>query len=400
MRERPLGHILSSARDDVRLIDDNVYVTAGILSYGRGLFERPAVRGAETSYKTYFRLRRNQFVYSKLFAWEGALAVVGDTFDGLYVSQEFPTFDIDLDEADPDYLRVVCSWPTLWERLRAGQTGMGGRRRRVHPDHLLATLIPLPSLMEQRRIVDLVASLDGVSDRSLRIVAAARRATESLLAEAFAVARETRMLGSLMMMRSGPSWNSDDESQAPREGSTPVLKITNTRPDGQIRLDESTYVANLPLGIQLLDESSLVLIRTNGNRNRIGNVYRATPEMAGYAVSAFQISGKPVDPSDRDYVYWFLRAPQTQQAMTNAASGSTGLGNIAIKWLRELSVPWLDVETRTQVVAACDALEGVVDAAQSEVAALEHVRSSLLDDVLTGNREIPVSYDALLEKVS
>src|ERR1022692_894087 len=103
MRERPLSEILTPDPDPVPLKPEESYATAGIFSYGRGLFERPVLRGSETSYPTYYRLRQDQFVYSKLFAWEGALAVVDDRFDGLFVSQEFPTFAIDEQQACPSY---------------------------------------------------------------------------------------------------------------------------------------------------------------------------------------------------------------------------------------------------------------------------------------------------------
>jgi type I restriction enzyme S subunit len=134
MPDRPLRDVLTLVSDPVRLESDAEYATAGILSYGRGLFKRPVITGAETSYSTYYRLHHGQFVYSKLFAWEGALAVVDSRFDSMFVSQEFPTFAIDAKLATPEYLAVLCTWPEAWARVSEGETGMGGRRKRVHPD--------------------------------------------------------------------------------------------------------------------------------------------------------------------------------------------------------------------------------------------------------------------------
>ncbi len=131
---------------------DETYQTAGIYSFGRGLFARPPITGAETSYKTLFRLYEGQFIYSRLFAWEGALAVVSPDFDGLHVSQEFPTFNVNLERAEPSYLAWLCRWRPLWESLQSGTKGLGLRRQRVHPDQLLATQIPLPPVQEQRRL--------------------------------------------------------------------------------------------------------------------------------------------------------------------------------------------------------------------------------------------------------
>jgi type I restriction enzyme, S subunit len=101
MNRFKLGDFLKLTRDEVVLQDDGTYDTAGVLSFGRGLFRRPPVRGSETSYSSYFRLNKDQFVYSRLFAWEGALAVVPPEFDGLFVSAEFPTFAIQSERAIP-----------------------------------------------------------------------------------------------------------------------------------------------------------------------------------------------------------------------------------------------------------------------------------------------------------
>src|SRR2546429_6130715 len=108
MSDRPLGDVLTLDRDPVTLEDDQAYATVGIYSYGRGLFDRPLVAGKDTSYSTYYKLHRGQFVYSKLFAWEGALAVVDEHSAGMFVSQEFPTFTIDSTLATPEYFALLC----------------------------------------------------------------------------------------------------------------------------------------------------------------------------------------------------------------------------------------------------------------------------------------------------
>ena len=131
---------------------DGIYRTAGIYSFGRGLFARPPIVGSDTRYTTLFRLHEDQFVLSRLKGWEGAVAIVPPELDGLVVSQEYPTFDIDQRRADPAYLAWLCRWDRFWESLLTQSKGVGARRDRVHPDRLLAVQVPLPSLDEQRRL--------------------------------------------------------------------------------------------------------------------------------------------------------------------------------------------------------------------------------------------------------
>jgi len=152
----PLSAVLRATSDRVSVDRNSNYRMAGILSFGRGLFSRGLIDGSETSYQTYNRIHSGQFLYSKLFGWEGALAVVSPEFDGYYTSHEFPAFEIDKSRADPAYMAHLAAWPALHNRLRDKGTGMGSRRQRVSPDRLLLTRVPLPSLPEQRRVAHIL----------------------------------------------------------------------------------------------------------------------------------------------------------------------------------------------------------------------------------------------------
>jgi type I restriction enzyme S subunit len=154
----PLGEVLSLARDEVPVEVEKTYHTAGIYSFGRGLFARPPITGADTKYRTLYRLHKDQLVLSQLNGWEGAIAIVPPHFDGTLVSQEYPTFNTDPEQADPRYLNWLCQWPHFWDSLVP--RGSMVRRKRVHPDRLLVTQVPLPTLEEQRRLAHLAEMMD------------------------------------------------------------------------------------------------------------------------------------------------------------------------------------------------------------------------------------------------
>ncbi len=167
---RPLGEVLTLDLDPVAIEPTATYQTAGVLSYGRGLFARPAITGAETSYKQYFRLHRDQVVFSRLFAWEGAAALVKPEFDGFFVSSEFPTFTVDGERAIPGYLGHLMRWPEFHEQLAGSTRGLGLRRQRVHVDEFLAIEVPQPDLEEQRRIVTWLSGLLGRQEAMLSVI--------------------------------------------------------------------------------------------------------------------------------------------------------------------------------------------------------------------------------------
>lgn len=179
----PMGEVVSLALDAVPVELDKTYHTAGIYSFGRGLFARPPITGTETKYKTLFRLQADQLVLSRLKAWEGAIAVVPADFQGRYVSQEYPTFDVNRKRAEPAYLRWLCRWDTFWKALLAQSKGLGARRDRVHPERLLATQIPLPPLEEQRRLTRIATTMDEL-DEIIRSFDTTFKALEPSIVEA------------------------------------------------------------------------------------------------------------------------------------------------------------------------------------------------------------------------
>lgn len=139
---------------------------------------------------------------SKLNAWEGALAVVPEEFDGSYVSPEYPVFDINNDHADATYIAHLAQWPGLWDRLTP--RGSMVRRKRTTPTTLLATKVPLPELDEQRRIV---TRLDAMIDIHSRVRKLHARRTDlnaavkgSAISEAIGEASESLPVGKVMTL--------------------------------------------------------------------------------------------------------------------------------------------------------------------------------------------------------
>ncbi|SNT06391.1 type I restriction enzyme, S subunit [Streptosporangium subroseum] len=148
----PLGDALISEIDGVDVSPDETYRIAGVFGRGRGIFGRGPILGNETSYKKLHRIHAGSLVMSRLKAFEGAIGVVPDEFDGWFLSPEFPTFAVREDRAIMNYIKHLCSWPDFWGMLQGESKGLGARRERVSANRLLSIRVPLPNLDEQRII--------------------------------------------------------------------------------------------------------------------------------------------------------------------------------------------------------------------------------------------------------
>lgn len=136
----------------------NVYPIAGVYGFGRGVLIRDSIVGAQTGYKSLTQLRAGDVVYSKLKAFEGAIACVHREADGCYVSPEFPVFEVE-PAVSWRYLEHVLQSPEFSNRLASASTGLGARRERVHPKRLLELLVPLPSRSDQDRVAAYLTAL-------------------------------------------------------------------------------------------------------------------------------------------------------------------------------------------------------------------------------------------------
>lgn len=155
-----LGALVTLNLDQTPVQSTEMYQIAGVYSFGRGLFGRGPIDGDQTSYKALHRLTAGQLVMSRLKAWEGAIAMVDDRFDGWYLSPEFPTFTLDTDAVDSDFFRAIITSEPFWRSLGGRSKGIGARRERVSADRLLEQFVDLPPMEVQQRAARLLRRVD------------------------------------------------------------------------------------------------------------------------------------------------------------------------------------------------------------------------------------------------
>jgi type I restriction enzyme S subunit len=146
-----MSDLLVLRKPDVKVEATDSYQFAGVYCFGRGVFAGQRKDGSEFAYRILTRVQQGNFVYPKLMAWEGALGVVPEKCDGLYVSPEFPVFEIREDRVLPEVLDTYFRMPSVWPDLAGISTGTNVRRRRLHPRAFLQYKFPLPSMKVQRQ---------------------------------------------------------------------------------------------------------------------------------------------------------------------------------------------------------------------------------------------------------
>jgi type I restriction enzyme S subunit len=149
-----ISQILTQVQNSVQVNPSERYKLLGLRLEGRGLFIREDKVGIEISATSLNKVQKGDFVYSRLFAWKGAFDYVREGFDDCYVSNEFPTFEIDKNIVNIDYLFYYFNQKKVWKEIEQYCIGVTkASRNRFKEKFFLSMTIDLPVLSEQESIV-------------------------------------------------------------------------------------------------------------------------------------------------------------------------------------------------------------------------------------------------------
>lgn len=157
-----IGDLIKEELDFVSVDQIEEYLFAGVYGFGKGLFVRGIQKGNDTTYKTFNRLHENNIVMSQPKGWEGAITLVTQEFDGLFLSPVYSTFEA-IENNNIKYVAEFCKLPTTWQKMLDVSKGIGARRNSIYSNDFLKIEIPLPPIEKQNHIVTMLDKLNSVT---------------------------------------------------------------------------------------------------------------------------------------------------------------------------------------------------------------------------------------------
>ena len=391
-----LGRVARQVVEPVAIDGRRLYSNLGVKWYAAGTFLREPKLGSEIKATRLYRVRPGQFVYNRLFATEGSFALVRPEDEGAVASNEFPVFDVDRERLLPEYLALHFQQPSVWHEVHLECTGTTKSRLRWKEERFAAHTVLLPRLREQWRIVDLIGALDD----ALAAAEASAAATDALSQRA----RDALPDGTIRPIGEVLTGIESGTSTKPVGGDGEkvfVLTLAAIRP-GRFHRSEIKDVgaAALPTKARLV-ESDLLITRSN------------TPDRVGYVCVARDVPDNTYIPDlvwrlvtdeshvTKDYLEQALSSTRLREAITRSASGtSQSMRKINKAGFARIQVPIPGIEVQGEYVAPLRQLAGVRAEYDSHLARLRVLRSNMLAALLSGEHEIPNSYDELMEVAS
>lgn len=289
-----------------------IYRQLGVRLWGEGAYERGAIDGASTRYGKLSRFEADDVVVNKIWARNGSVAVVPAELAGSYGSSEFPTFVPDREAVDPRWIHWLTKTREFWERCDEKSRGTSGKNR-IRPEQFLEILIPLPPLLEQRRIV---AWLDTAAKKIDEVQFLQRQAT--LESRQYVISLHRKLAGDRVRKLSQIVALDEESVSVQPESEYAQVGVKSFGlglfPKGDVAGDATTYRT-----FNRLYVGALVLSQVKGWEGAIGV---CPPELAGRYVSPEYRTFRCLEEeADSRYLAHIVRTPWFWNRLGEATRG-------------------------------------------------------------------------------
>lgn len=180
--------VLRLERRRVEPEPDRQYELIGVYSWGKGIFRRDPVRGADLGEYRHFAVEPGDLVLSNIQAWEGAIGLASTEDREAIGTHRFLTY-VPIDhQIDTDWARWFFLSEPGMALIRQAAPGTTMRNRTLAIERFENLKIPLPPIRTQEevavRLGMLYSHLSELGDRLGKGVAGIKRALPSLIDEA------------------------------------------------------------------------------------------------------------------------------------------------------------------------------------------------------------------------
>jgi type I restriction enzyme S subunit len=382
-----LSEVLKPVERGEEPVPGTKYRQIGVKLWGKGVYEREPIDGADTKYKMFFRTEEGDVVVNKIWARNGSIAVVNEELAGCYGSGEFPMFAPVRHRLDPRWMHWITKTNDFWGQCDEKSQGTSGKNR-IRPERFLEIEIPLPTMVEQQRIVIRIEELatliqEGQAIRQ-QVSGEAKALLDANLGEIFrcALKRGNLRLDNASTLERGKFSHRPRNDPRFFGGVHPWIQIGEIEKSNKYIKQWSQTLNDEGLAISKKFPRGTVLISIAATIGTVGilDFDCCIPDSI--------VGVTPRNGMDSEFIYYYLGylrrhleeiAPQSAQK------------NINLQILSGLPVPKMPLSEQHKIVEELDALYAKVDILkrmQAEATKeLDAILPSFLDRALKGGNE-------------
>ena len=381
----PLGKYIKQSKKKIKVVDGEEYPAIGVMMEGRGFVTRPPFIGGKTTYKQLTPIEPDQLVLRSITAWEAPIQVTTKEHSGFHVSGVFPVFDIDAKNLNPQYLSLLCRYNPFWESMRERTVGSVLRRKTLSATALMDIPVHLPPLSEQKRIVDLISSVDSYIEALQQQLESSKRSRNAVLHELLTsggVDWETTTIGDIsdfVSVRKSPEQLSSDSIYVGLEH----LEPNNTS------IDNFDSVSKVTSSLTPFDVGDVLFGRLRPYLHKV-----AIAEMFGFCSPEILVlrANSKVLPQ---MLLLFCDADSTIKICVERSAG-TRMPRTSTEDLASIEIKLPPIVEQIKLAELSSTFDTDISHLGIALEKSKILRSGLLSDLLSGTHEIPTTYDKVI----
>ena len=400
----PMGSLLRKVQRPATLEDDREYQLVNAKRSRGGIVAREQLRGDQIKVKTQFHTRADDFLVSRRQIIHGACGVVPPSLDEAVVSNEYDTLLVESEKLLLPYLDAFSHTPYFQRCTFHSSIGVDVEKMVFKLDRFLGMPMLLPPLPEQRKIAEILSSVDEAIQATQAVIEQTRRVKEGLLQElltkgightrfkktAIGEIPESWEVGTLSALTTKITDGTHQgvKTVSSEQGSKRFLYVNCVRPD-KIIWNNAAW----------LEETTFV----NISKGRIpvrGSVLYTAVGSVGYAAVvdtdeqfSFQRHLAILYPKHDRLLGEFLAASLNSAAVLRRVR-SVVVGNaqpsITLREIKNLRIPIPSMREQKEIADVLATSTRTISALESQVANFGELKAGLLQDLLTGKVRVSV----------
>ena len=251
--------------------------------------------------------------------------------------------------------------------------------------------IKIPSLPEQKRIVNLISSVNFYIEALQQLFESAKKSRNAVLHELLTASGDdwlAGIVGDISDLRYGFTESANWASIGPK-----FLRITDIQ-GGSVDWDSVPYcqISDSEKEAQLLEDGDLVFARTGATTGKSFLVTNPPVSVCASYLIRLRPNQSKVNPH---YLSIFFQSEDYWSQVMAGTSGSAQGGVNASK-LSKLKIDIPPLSTQTEISEIIKEMDNYTFGIQKAIQKSQDLRSGLLSDLLSGDHKIPLSYDKVI----
>jgi type I restriction enzyme S subunit len=323
-----------------------------------------------------------------VFSWSGTLAVRIWDRGAAFLNQHLFKV-VEKDGVIRNFLPLVIEHAI--EELEAKSHGT--TMKHITKQTLLPHKVNLPPLQEQRRIVDLISAVDSYNDALQQQADSARKSRNAVLHEMLSAdgdGWQEYELGDLLLINRGGSPRPIQSYFTNDLNGINWIKIADATASEKYIYQTKQKISRDGIARSRLVKSGDFIL---SNSMSYGRPYIMRTE--GCIHDGWLLLSQVGDHFDEDFLYNLLLTDSVQKQFDSLSAGS-GVQNPNIEVVKKVRVRIPSIKEQRRISVSLNSFDDFLLELESMITSAGSLRSGLLSDLLSGQHEIPASYDSVM----